>query len=205
MKSASGLFRAAIIVLFIVVIVSACMPMMTVVKAQDSPGMNSISGRVYDANHNAIPGAKVTLYYTKFLLEYKPAGQVKIANNPQFTSDGSKSLTGLYLFSGLSSEVYIVTVEKDGIAYSENVQVIEGTKTVDLTIPGYIEKNYTASPTLTPRPSPTYTNVIPTGLVPTSDLGSIISDVARLLLMCLVGLQFVAGIAIVALNIGRKK
>jgi hypothetical protein len=199
MRSASGHFRAAIMFLFIVFIVSACMPMMTAVKAQDSSGMNSISGRVYDANHNAIPGAKVTLYYTKFLLEYKPAGQVKIANNPQFTSDGSKSLTGLYLFSGLSSEVYIVTVEKDGIAYSENVQVIEGTKTVDLTIPGYIEKNYTVSPTLTPRPSPTYTNV------PEADLGSIVSDVARLLLMCLVGLQFVAGIAIVALNVGRKK
>lgn len=175
-------------------------------QGQTIEGHNSISGRVYDANHNAIPNAKVTLYNTKFTLEYVASDPVKSASNPQYTSNGSMSLTGLYVFTGLSSNVYIVTAEKDGIAYSETVLLNEGTKTADITIPGYIDKTYSSSPTVTPRPSPTYTHVIPTASVPMpSDIGATFGDFARLSLMALVGLQLVAGVAIIALGTGQKK
>jgi hypothetical protein len=67
---------------------------------------------------------------------------VKMSDNPQFTGDGSRSLTGLYKFSGLTSDVYIITTEKNGITYSEKIQVLDGTKTADITIAGYIEKSF---------------------------------------------------------------
>ncbi len=168
-------------------------------------GHNSISGRVYDANHNAIPNAKVTLYNTKFTLQYEAAEPVKSPNNPQFTSNGSTSLTGLYVFTGLSSNVYIVTAEKDGIAYSETVLLNEGTKTADITIPGYVEKTYSSSPTPTPRASPTYTQVIPTSVPIPSDVGASLGELARLSLIALVGLQLVAGAVIILLGTGQKK
>lgn len=177
----------------------------TPAQGQTLSGQSSISGRVYDANHNAIPNAKVTLYYTKFIMDYVAADPVKMQDNPQLTSNGSKSLMGLYVFTGLPPDVYIVTVEKDGIAYTEKVQLREGTKTADLTIPGYIDKNYSASPTATPRPGPTFTSVIPPITGPGPDIDAIIGELVRLSLMALVGLQFIAGIAIIALGSGRKK
>jgi hypothetical protein len=108
-----------------------------------SSGTNSITGRVYDANHNTVPNAKITLYYTKFITnDYVVGNPVKMSDNPQFTGDGSRSLTGLYKFSGLTSDVYIITTEKNGITYSEKIQVLDGTKTADITIAGYIEKSF---------------------------------------------------------------
>ncbi|HTY90787.1 MAG TPA: carboxypeptidase-like regulatory domain-containing protein [Methanocella sp.] len=198
--------RAAFILLFIFAVTGMLALQMHTSRAQYLGGQDSISGRVYDANHNAIPGAKVTIYYTKFVVNsYVAADAIKSADNPQFTSNGSKSLTGFYQFSGLTQDVYIITAEKDGIAYSETVQLREGTKTVDIMIPGYIEKSYSASVTPTPKPSPTSSNVIPPVIVPEPDLGAIISSVARLALMTIVGLQFVAGMFIIALRIGQPK
>lgn len=165
---------------------------------------NSVSGRVYDANHNAIPGAKVTLYYTKFLgTDYVAAEPVKMAGNPQYTSNGSTSLTGLYQFSGLVPDVYIVAVEKEGVAYSEKVLLREGTKTADLTLAGYIEKNYTATPKPTNKPSPTSTIIFPSGDGSGTDMIAIISSAAKLALMALIGLQFLAGVVALVLRAGR--
>ncbi len=192
-------------VLLIIVLSCALTLQIPPAVGQTIEGHNSISGRVYDANHNAIPNAKVTLYNTKFTLEYSATDPVKSPNNPQYTSNGSTSLTGLYVFTGLSSNVYIVTAEKDGIAYSKTVLLNEGTQTADITIPGYVEKTYSSSPTVTPRPSPTYTNVIPTASVPMPDIGAALGDLARLALMALVGLQLVAGVAIIAFRTGQKK
>jgi len=191
-------------VLLIIVYSSALTLQITPALGQTIVGHNSISGRVYDANHNAIPNAKVTLYNTKFTLQYEASDPVKSPNNPQYTSNGSTSLTGLYVFTGLSSNVYIVTAEKDGIAYSETVLLKEGTMTADITIPGYVEKSYSSSPTITPRPSPTYTKVIPTASVPGPDVGTALGSLSRLALMALVGLQLVAGVAIIAFSTGQK-
>jgi hypothetical protein len=173
--------------------------------AQSIGGQYSISGKVYDANHKAIPNAKVTLYHTKFILDYVAQDPVKSPDNPQYTSNGSTLPTGYYQFSGLTADVYIVTAEKDGIAYSEKVQLKEGTATLDLAIPGYIEKSYSSSPTPTPRPSPTFTNVIPPVPDKMPDINGIIFGAASLLLMGLVALQLVAGIAIIVLRIGGPK
>lgn len=193
-------------VVLIIVFSSALTLQIPSAQGQTLAGHNSISGRVYDANHNAIPGAKVTLYYTNFKINaYLPADPVKSGDNPQYTSNGGTSLTGLYVFTGLSSDVYIVTAEKDGIAYSETVLLREGTATADIIIPGYIDKNYSSSPTVAPKPSPTYTNVIPTVSVPMPDFGATIGELASLALMALVGLQLVAGIAIIAFRTGQKK
>lgn len=111
-------------------------PTPTFVSQPVSGGQNSISGRVYDSNHNAVSNAKVTIYNTKFTLDYVAKDPVNIMKNPQLTSDGSTSLMGLYQFSGLNPDVYIITAEKNGIAYSETVQVREGTTTEDIIIPG---------------------------------------------------------------------
>lgn len=206
MKQYSPMLHTAFIALFIIAFIGAITLQMPVSKGQYYGGQNSISGRVYDANHNAIPGAKVTIYYTKFMVnDYQPAEPVKSADNPQLTGNGSTSLTGLYQFSGLVPDVYIITAEKEGIAYSGKVQLRDGTITQDITIPGYIEKNYSASPTVTPKPSPTFTNVIPTISVPAPDLIALIMSFSKLSLMGLIGLQFIAGVAIIVLRVGKPK
>jgi hypothetical protein len=169
------------------------------IPAATIAGNNAISGIVYDANGKSIPDAKVTLYYTAWVgTEYKAKDIVKINNNPQFTSNGNMSLAGLYVYTGLPSGVYMITAEKDGISVSKFANVVSGTKTEDITIDGYVEN------TPTPAPRPTYKPTPVTSIVQNTDIGAIIFNVFKIALMCVVGLQLVLGIAIIALRVGRR-
>lgn len=175
-----------------------------VAQPETAGGKNSISGTVYDARHNGIPGAKVTLYYTAFLVnDYKATDPVSLPDNPQLTSDGRRTPAGFYGFTGIPADVYIVTAEKDGIAYSEIIQVREGTKTADLTIPGYVDKGYT-TPTPTVEPRPTAYGELPSVGAPIIDLGAILMEALRLLGIGVIGLQLIVGIVVIALHIGRQ-
>jgi len=201
---------AFFIILLMVIILSTGMalsqtPVITTVP-QYMTGVNSLSGTIYDNNHDAIPGAQVTLYYTQFLPpnEYKALEPVNIPNNPQSTGNGGQSPAGHYEFGSLQPDVYAVTAEINGIAYSQDVQVVNGNTTMDLTIPNYtyqtVPNSSTASAVPTYQPPPGW-NTTPVQ----SGNGINFSDVFRVFLICLIVAQLVVSLAILIVISGRSK
>lgn len=205
-RPASYLAAFAIVCLFMALATGIATPQTSYVSTpQLMDGPDSVSGWVYDANHNAIPGAEVTLYFTQFIppSTYNPMVAVNIADNPQQTSNGSKSPVGYYRFNGLQPDnVYAVTAEINGIAYTGDVQVISTMNYLNVTIP-----NYTYSPTPVPTPEgPTYQQ--PPGWVNTPvavDSGGIdLGAVLWIFLLCMVAAQLVVSMAVLLLIAQRK-
>lgn len=195
---------SAIIALLVVAAFYAFPHLLPDAQCQYAADQGSIAGIVYDADRNPVSEARVTLYYTKFLVnDYVAADAVKSADNPQLTANGSTALAGHYGFSGLVPEVYIVTVEKDGFTHSEVVQLRGGTQNTDIVLSGYYVKN-TASPTASSRPSATFTNVVPTVVVPGPGAFESLAGILRLALMAAIAAQLLAGIAIIVLRVGRR-
>ena len=175
-------------------------------QSQYMGGQDSLLGIVYDSNHDVVPGAQVTIYFTQFIppSDYKPQGPVNIPDNPQYTGDGSRSQKGQYEFNDLlPNAVYAVTAEINGIAYTEDVNVISSTETMDLTIPNY---TYQAAANASPTPEgPTYSPPPGWGTTPLPQGGGIdISDVLRIFLICLVVAQLVVSTAILVVITGRR-
>jgi hypothetical protein len=175
-----------------------------------SGGISSISGTVFDAKGNGIPNAKVTLYYAvRVGNDYKAKDPVKKegVTNPQLTGDGSESPAGLYVFAGIPSGSYMLTAEKGGISISQPIMVIGGTATENLYIQGYIETGATPTPrpptptpvpTRMPTPAPSVTQEPP-------DIGAIFIGVLRVMLMGVIGIQLVASVVIIAMQVGRQR
>jgi hypothetical protein len=168
-----------------------------------SGGVNSISGTVFDASGHGIPNAKVTLYYSAWVgNDYKAKDMVKTddTDNPQYTSD-----SGLYVYTNIPSGVYVLTAEKGGIAVSKNVMVTGGTTTENLYIQGYIENKATPTPSV--HASPPIPTVKPTPVSSDTqepDVGAVLIEVFKVLLMGVVGVQLVVSIVIIALQVGRR-
>jgi hypothetical protein len=169
------------------------------VPAATVVGNNALSGTVHDSNGKGIPNAKVTLYYTAWAgTEYKAKDVAKINNNPQYTSNGGLSPAGLYVFTGLPQDVYMLTAEINGTSVSKFINVAGGTETEDITIPGYVGENATKIPNPTYRPSPSTSNP------PKTDLGKIFFDVLRIALIGVIGVQLVVSIVVITLHAGRR-
>jgi hypothetical protein len=174
-------------------------------QSQYMGGQDSLLGIVYDSNHDVVPGAQVTIYFTQFIppSEYKAMGPVNIPDNPQYTGDGSRSPRGQYEFKDLLPDVYAVTAEINGIAYTEDVNVINSTETMDLTIPNY---TYQAAANASPIPGgPTYSPPPGWNTTPVPQGGGIdIGDVLKIFLICLVVAQLVVSTAILVVITGRR-
>jgi hypothetical protein len=163
--------------------------------------MGSISGTVFDMNHEGIPDAKVTLYVASLLnKKYVNIRVAGVDNNPQYTIRG-----GLFLFENVPKGVYNITVEKNGRIAFKIVNVTEGTISPEIYMKDYIhvvpspssEPSMTPSPSPVPTPTPTVKpSIRPTPTPYTPDLSKIIFETARLALMAVVGVQFIAGAAI---------
>ena len=178
---------------------------MQLVPAPNTGGINSISGKVYDTNGVGIPNAKVTLYYTAWVGEYKAKDPVNLINvtNPQYTSDGRLSPAGLYVYTSIPSGVYVLTAEKGGISVSKVIMVTGGSTMEDITISGYVENKITIAPSTTVAPVPTYAPPVDTGDDQGLDIGNILFQIFYAVLIGIVGLQFVLSVVIIALHVGR--
>jgi len=154
--------------------------------------MNSISGTVYDAGHNGVPMAKVTLYYTKWNgYEYVKGGVAKAKDNPQYTGDGSQSPAGFYSYTGIPTDVYVLAVEKDGVNVSRLINVKDGAITEDIVLDGYVLKG-----TPSPLPSTAYSPSQFPGFSGGYDAGAVLLSLLRVLLIGIISVQFILGVAI---------
>lgn len=177
----------------------------TPIPLYDQPGLvGSISGVVRDDRQNGVPGAEVTLYdCVNINGKYENRFKVDTANNPQFTSDGSKSVAGLFVFTSITRGTYNLTVTKDGYTASKIVSVYGGTVTQNIDLAGYA---YGVKPsptpiiaTATPQPTSQPTNQ-PTN---TSEIISIY-EVLKILAMTAIGAQFVFCLVVLALFANKK-
>lgn len=169
---------------------------------QDMGTIVNTTGIVYDASGNPIPNAKVTLYSVVYI-----DGELKArepATSPQLTGDGVSAAIGQYLFTGVPSGRYMITAEKGGISISQVIYT-GGTAPNDIFIQGYVENGASPSPGTIVTEGPTYRPPpTATAHVPTQDIGTILSEIFRLSLMAIIGVQFIASIAIMALGFGKR-
>lgn len=165
----------------------------------------TVSGMAYDADGHPVPGAKVTLYDTSPIDDTKATSQTNTrSSNPQLSGDGANSTMGYFEFIGIQSGVYMLTVEKGGISVPTIIWVKDGNVAENVTIAGYIENGVSTSarPTWTPQ-GPTYQST-PGASGTQQDIGSVFLGILKVLLMCIVGLQLIASIAILTLRVGRR-
>ncbi len=170
---------------------------------------NTAKGTVYDASGNPIPNAKVTLYNAvKVGKDYKAMEPVGTeSNNPQMTGDGSNGELGQYKYTNVLSGAYILTAEKNGILVSNVIYVTGGIATNDVFIQGYVENGSgSATPVVTVTEGPTYRPPPPSPTIssPADDIGTILGEIFRIALMAIVGVQFIASIAILAIGVGKR-
>lgn len=100
----------------------------------------TIIGRIYDSNCQGIPGAMVTLYLTEYdqdRIQYVRTKELKIPENPQNANDGTTSAVGLYCFERVPQGIYLINAQSEGKYSSSLANVIQGTVTSDVLIPGY--------------------------------------------------------------------
>lgn len=118
-------------------------------------GTGSITGIVTAANNVAVPNATVTLWS----IESGTPAFAPIPGNPQYTSDFSSSLPGLYAFTNVPPGIYNVTAQWKEYWYYTTVNLTVGTATANVVIPQYIDVMAFASPTPEPTPKTFYTYV----------------------------------------------
>ncbi|HTX44502.1 MAG TPA: hypothetical protein VMC61_07195, partial [Methanocella sp.] len=97
-----------------------------------------------------------------------------------------------------------LTAEKGGISVSKNIMVTGGTTIVNPVIPGYIENYSTPTPLPTKTPTPTGRPSAAPDSSLEPDIGGILIDVLRVLLIGVVGVQLVVGVVIIALQVGQR-
>lgn len=116
----------------------------------------SITGIVTSANNAAVPDAVVTLWA---IVDGTPALSVA-PNNPQYTSNFSSSVPGMYAFTNVPPGVYNITAEKGGHLFYTMIDLKSGgTATANIVIPEPIEALATATPQPTPKTYYTYVPV----------------------------------------------
>lgn len=115
----------------------------------------SVTGIVTSANNAAVPGATVTLWA---IVDGTPVLAV-VPNNPQFTSNFSSSLPGMYTFTGVPPGRYNVTAAWGENWYYTKVNLTGGTATANVVIPEYIDVLAIKEPTPIPTPKTYYTFV----------------------------------------------
>lgn len=157
--------------------------------------LGSISGVVYDAEHNGVPMANVTLYHTKWNgYEYVRGSLAKVKDNPQYTGDGSRSPAGSFAYTSIPTDIYVLYVDKDGVNTSILINVKYGTNSQDIVLDGYTMKS-------TPSPPPSMANStspLP-GFSEGYDAGAVLLNLFRILLISIVSIQFILGVAILLL------
>ena len=101
-----------------------------------------LSGIVYDQNKVPLPGAVVTIY--------KSTGEkLGIADNPQYSSNGTTGAAGSYMFRSVPAGHYNVTAEKEGRLWYATVDWGENASldNVNIAIPDFSFMPGTATPT----------------------------------------------------------
>jgi hypothetical protein len=94
----------------------------------------SINGMVMSANNNAVPDAKVTLWAISGENNF---AVMSIEDNPQYTTNFSNSMVGVYTFFDVPPGVYNITAEKDNNSFFAIAEVKEGTTTANIVLPGF--------------------------------------------------------------------
>ncbi|WP_230741419.1 carboxypeptidase-like regulatory domain-containing protein [Methanooceanicella nereidis] len=103
--------------------------------------MGSISGMVTSGDNAAIPDATVALWMMDGDVI---TGLLEIEDNPQYTTNQTSPVVGLYSFFNVPSGVYNITAEKDGYWFFTEAVVTEGTTTANIVIPEYVASEYPA-------------------------------------------------------------
>lgn len=111
-----------------------------------------VTGMVTSANNAAVPDATVTLSYADDNVA------VDVPNNPQFTTNYSSAIPGMYTFINVPYGRYNVTAEKDGYSFYATINVTSGTATANVVIP---ENITVAMATSTPQPYTRYYTYVP--------------------------------------------
>lgn len=116
----------------------------------------AVTGMVLAGGNNAaVPDAVVTLWEVDS--EGSNIAIAPIPNNPQYTSNLSSTVVGVYTFFDVPYGTYNITVDKGGRSFFARVYVTSGTTTANIVLPEYNE-TATLSET-SPEPSVYYTYV----------------------------------------------
>lgn len=123
------------------------------VLAQES---GSVTGTVTaGGNRAAVPDATVTLFVIDGMEEYT----ADVPNNPQLTTNYSNNIVGVYAFYDVPPGKYKVRAEKSGYYFFTIIDIVGGTSTANVVLPGYYESE--TAPTPSPSPIKTYYSYVP--------------------------------------------
>ena len=118
-------------------------------------GNGSITGIVTAANNVAVPNATVTLWS----IETGVPVYVPIPGNPQYSSDLSGSIPGMYAFTNVQPGIYNVTAQWNEYWFYTTVNFTGGTATANIVIPQSLDASLFATPTPEPTARTFYTFV----------------------------------------------
>lgn len=143
---------------------------------------DTINGLVTDRNYAGISGANVTLYSLN--ADGSKGSVVKVANNPQVSSDESAGTSGIYMFENVAEGSYYIEAEKDGKTGFSLCNVTDESPNVNVRIEEYIVPSATptqepaatpaATQTATPIPSPAGNDTEATGILITAIAASLV-------------------------------